>query len=381
MKILYAALKYDYGRAEQGHSFEHYNFYDSLVRMGHDILYFDTGMARHVGREATNRLLRDVVRHERPDLMFTVLFGHELEENVVRTISTDTDTITLNWFCDDHWRFDAYSRYWAPQFNWVVTTSAEAAVKYQAFGHANVIRSQWACNHFLYQPTRADERYDVTFVGLPHGDRRYVIQTLRDAGIDVGVWGQGWEAGRLSQDEMIRVFGSSKINLNLSNAAAGRSVRARASALAFRAVASAHLPRRLHASAVRAIGAYDRRARASGGPAYPEQIKGRNFEIPGCGGFQLSGQAENLGDYYTLGKEVACYLDLEDLITRVRYFLREPEHRRAIAASGYERTLREHTYVHRLTGIFNRIGLGTGPPVHAILDGSVSRGITEVVQA
>ena len=27
---------------------------------------------------------------------------------------------------------------------------------------------------------------------------------------------------------------------------------------------------------------------------FAEQIKGRNFEIPGCGGFTLSGWAENL---------------------------------------------------------------------------------------
>jgi len=33
MKILFAALKYDYGIQERGYSFEYYSFYDTLVAM------------------------------------------------------------------------------------------------------------------------------------------------------------------------------------------------------------------------------------------------------------------------------------------------------------------------------------------------------------
>ena len=32
MLILYAALKYDYGNSALGYGFEHYNFFDSLMR-------------------------------------------------------------------------------------------------------------------------------------------------------------------------------------------------------------------------------------------------------------------------------------------------------------------------------------------------------------
>jgi len=55
-------------------------------------------------------------------------------------------------------------------------------------------------------------KYDVSFVGQPHGNRRQVISALRKAGINVYVWGGGWESGRLSQEEMIRVFNQSRIN-------------------------------------------------------------------------------------------------------------------------------------------------------------------------
>ena len=219
MTILYVATKYDYGKPEQGYSFEHYNFYDALLRMGYDILYFDfvTLMQEH-GRDWMNRRLLEVVKAEKPDLMFTVLFKDELKMDAVREISENAGTVTVNWFCDDHWRFNNFSRYWAPSFNWVVTTAQSALPKYAEIGYKNVIKSQWGCNHSLYRKLDLPLKYDVSFVGQPHGNRRGTIQALRKAGVNVNVWGQGWETGRLSQEEMIRVFNQSRINLNLSNA-------------------------------------------------------------------------------------------------------------------------------------------------------------------
>ena len=80
MRILYAAMKYDYGKPEQGFSFEHYNFYHSLLYMGHDILYFDymTLMQQH-GRDGMNRRLKEVVELEKPDLLFAVLFTDQFD--------------------------------------------------------------------------------------------------------------------------------------------------------------------------------------------------------------------------------------------------------------------------------------------------------------
>src|SRR5262249_13056739 len=140
MRILYVALKHDYGRPEQGLSFEHYNFYESLVAMGHDLVYFDfmTLLTRH-GREPMNRMLLDLVRAEEPDLLFCVLFTDELDPAAIRHVSEETGTTTLNWFCDDHWRFDAYSRHWAPCFNWAVTTAGSAPAKYAQIGCDHVI--------------------------------------------------------------------------------------------------------------------------------------------------------------------------------------------------------------------------------------------------
>lgn len=353
MRILYVAMKYDYGYPERGYSFEHANFYDSLARMGHEIIYFDfMSLYKELGRERMNRRLWEVAQSEKPDLLFCVLFRDELDKAVMSRISEETDTVTVNWFCDDHWRFEDFSRHWAPCFNWVVTTAKSAQPKYARLGYKNVIKSQWACNHFSYRNLELPFKYEVTFVGQPHGNRREIIEALRKAGIDVKAWGHGWESGRLSQEQMIEVFNQSRINLNLANASlqTGRLARWR---------------RRLEKRWPLLGGIRGRLMRYL--PKLPlefpwkrkyySQIKGRNFEIPGCGGFLLTDYADNLEEYYEIGKEIVCFENNRDLIEKIRYYLVHDEERRAIAEAGYQRTLREHTYQQRFNEIFARTGL------------------------
>ena len=219
MKILYLAQRDDYGNPANGLSFEHFNFYESLSAMGHEVLYFDyPTVLRSVGRTAMNRQLESVVRSQDPDILFGVVRRDLVSKRTMRWISQHTRTHTINWFCDDHWQFDSHARSWTPCFNSVVTTSQAAMSKYLASGLTNVIKSQWGANHTRYTPCKGEPIYDVTFVGQPYGIRENAIATLRRAGVRVHAWGSGWPAGKLSQDEMIRVFSQSRINLNFADA-------------------------------------------------------------------------------------------------------------------------------------------------------------------
>lgn len=356
MKILYVAMKYDYGQPENGYSFEHCNFYESLCRLGHDLIYFDfISLIQKHGREWMNRHLLETVAIEKPDLMFTILFTDEFEPDTLRRVSEQSDTITINWFCDDHWRFDDFSANWAPCFNWVVTTARSALPKYEDMGYANVIKSQWACNHFTYRKLDIPITHGVTFVGQPHGNRRGIIDSLRKDGIKVEAWGKGWDAGRLSQEEMIRLFNQSRVNLNLANASiSGRPTRFRRLSGLLGAIP---FGTNLKNYAKRLLPAPGAAAETTGTNAVFEQIKGRNFEIPGCGGLLLTGKAENLEDYYEPDKEIVVFENTRDLIEKINYYLNHEDECAAIALAGYERTLREHTYVHRFNDIFTRIGL------------------------
>jgi spore maturation protein CgeB len=41
MKILLVCMAYDYGDPTRGHSYEYYNFYQSLKDLGHEVILFD----------------------------------------------------------------------------------------------------------------------------------------------------------------------------------------------------------------------------------------------------------------------------------------------------------------------------------------------------
>ena len=363
MRILYVAPKYDYGKPEQGFSFEHYNFYDCFQRSGHEIIYFDTlSLLKEFGKEGANQRLWDMAKSEKPELMFTVLFTDELDQMVVQRISEETDTVTLNWFCDDHWRFENYSRYWAPCFNWVVTTAKSAVPKYEHLPYEHAIKSQWGCNHLLYRKLDFPLKYDVSFVGQPHGNRREIIRTLQKSGIKVHTFGAGWRSGRVSQDEMIRIFNQSRINLNLSNASVSSDQPAPVkNGLEWVARTLDHVPLGGHIKKYGAGLLNYAASRSSNKFTQPvkyfEQIKGRNFEVPGCGGFMLTGKVEDLESYYKVGKEIACFENTGDLIEKIRYYLAHEDERTSIAHAGYERTLVEHTYAHRFKTIFREMNL------------------------
>jgi spore maturation protein CgeB len=359
MKILYVGTKYDYGKPEQGYSFEHYNFFHALHNLGHEIIYFDfMALMQKRSKEWMNGRLKEVAQSEQPDLMFTVLAENELDKDVVANISKNTNSV--NWFCDDHWRFDNFSKFWAPCFNWVVTTANSALPKYEKIKYHNVIKSQWACNHFLYRQLDLPLIYDVTFVGQPHGNRRQVIEKLRENGFKVSVWGTGWETGRLSQEEMINVFNQSRINLNLSNSifkieSPKEKIRNRIRQGLSKAanwVPGGRTAKELWKESRKTI-----IADQSTDTSYLEQIKGRNFEVPGCSGFMLTGRPENLEEYYRINEEVVCHENSDDLVSKVKYYLENESERQRIAKAGYERTVREHTYANRFSEIFKRMNL------------------------
>ena len=85
------------------------------------------------------------------------------------------------------------------------------------------------------------------------------------------------------------------------------------------------------------------------------ELKGRNFEVPGCGSFILTSYAPHLENYYEIGKEVVCFDDLKDLKEKINYYLKNEEEREKIALAGYLRTINEHTYERRFSEILKQI--------------------------
>lgn len=320
MKVVFSALKYDYNDITRGYSFEYENFYKALLNMENvEVIFFDTCDFWNIdNRRKINEELIKLIEKEKPDILFNVFYRDQISKETYLYIKHNTDTLLVNWFCDDHWRFngsDNPSSKWCWCFDYCITTDAQAIEKYKSIGYENIILSQWGCNHNNYYYKKLPYKYDVTFVGQPHGNRRAVIEYLKDNGIEVRCFGYGWDindpsSSRITQEEMIDIFNESRINLNLSNSSVVDT---------------------------------------------PEQIKGRNFEVPGCKGFLLTNEVVDLEKYYIIGEEIECYGSLEDLVNKIKYYLTNENRRREITEKSYKRTLKDHTYEKRFSDIFNYV--------------------------
>jgi spore maturation protein CgeB len=90
----------------------------------------------------------------------------------------------------------------------------------------------------------------------------------------------------------------------------------------------------------------------------------------------LTGQADNLDAYYWPGTDIAVFRSADELGQVIHHYLADEDQRATIAHAGYERTLREHTYVHRFHEIFTRMGLPF-PSVEDALTGKIRPGLVE----
>ncbi len=330
MKILYVAMADDYGDPSRGPSFEETNFRSALEGMGHELVTFDFMAEKKAhGKAEMNRRLLAAAEEATPDLSFFALFEDEIDQETIRGVSRAGGP-TVNWFADDHWRFERFSRHFAPALDWSVTTDRDSLPKYEAIGYEPVILSQWACNRYAYEKTAEGLSYDVTFIGQSYGERPATVERLRAEGFDVRCWGFGWPEGRIEQDEMVRVFGASRINLNLSSAF--------------------DPPERLPMRLLRPFRGKKEVRRS--------QIKGRTFEVPGSGGFLLTDRVAHLEDYLTPGEEIGTFGSTDDLVAQVGWWLEHEDERARAAEAGYKRVREEHTYDHRFAEIFKRIGVG-----------------------
>jgi spore maturation protein CgeB len=82
-------------------------------------------------------------------------------------------------------------------------------------------------------------------------------------------------------------------------------------------------------------------------------VNQRVFDVPACGAFLLTDYQESLNELFKVGKEIVTYRDRDEIQEIVKYYLQNPEQRKAVAMKGRERVLKEHTYKHRLRELIN----------------------------
>lgn len=306
--ILYVGIRYDYGNKDWGLSYEHYNFYHTLLNMDYSLIYFDYDRIKQkYGAQKMSQMLREAVYYYHPDILFYYHFYDWVERNIWREVSNELPTKTIIGLGDDHVRYEETRPIWE-LFNLVVNANEKGHEKRKKEGFNNVFLSNWACNHFLYKNLNLPRIYDVSFVGRCYGERQSFIDTLRNKGINITTFGQGWKnGGRVSQADLIKIYNQSKISLNISFASRDSKIFS---------------------------------------------TKGRDFEAPGCGSLLLTKDTKEIAKYFIPDKEIITYQETNDAAEKIKYYLKNEGERKKIARMGYERVMKEHTYEKRFLEIF-----------------------------
>ncbi len=320
MKILFVDLQYDYGSKNRGiNEIGERGFRQVFEKLGHEVecFYYDEYLKNLAQLQVD---LLEKARLFRPDLIYFSLFENQFTIETLDKLKKEFKTI--NWFGDDQWRFESFTKKYANHFSYCITTDPFAIAKYHAMGCENVFLSQWASLDYpVIDEPELSYQYDVSFIGGCNSTRRWFIKELRKKGISVASFGYGWPNGALKLAEMVKVFQTSKISLNLSNSIS----------YDFRYLTS-HIKN--------SIIAYK-------APKTASQIKMRNFEIPYYGGFQLTDYVPGLERYLKIGEEVICYRDVDEAAMLIKYYLKNDAEREAVKIKSMRRARNEHTYYHR----------------------------------
>ena len=79
----------------------------------------------------------------------------------------------------------------------------------------------------------------------------------------------------------------------------------------------------------------------------------RVFDILSAGGFLMTDYRPCIGELFEINKDLVVYDGIEDLVYKAEYYLANNKERELIAANGFDKLQKLHTYKHRIKTMFN----------------------------
>jgi spore maturation protein CgeB len=273
-------------------------------------------------REAMNREMLETFHAANTQRRIDVVVGYVSGHNTnARTLAEmgKAGACIINFCLDDKLHFPGRKlggRYTSPAaiasaVDLNLTNARDSIVKYAAHGGLAMFWPE-AGDPEVHRPYEVPFEFDVSFVGSCYGWRPKLISDLRARGIDVACFGRGWPNGSLSNEEVVRLFSRSRINLGF------------------------------------------------GGVGYSRRLlclKARDFEVPMSGGLYLTQENPELEEVFDVGREIVTYRGAADCAETIESLLSDPARAKSIREAGRARCLREHTYERRWREVFELTGV------------------------
>lgn len=349
------------------------NLKETLLQMGHCVIEpgFDSGqMARECMGRVTNidpveartqysqRIVDDVRRTHSTtgiDLFFSYFYSAMILTEAVQSIRA-LGVPTVNFYCNSIHQFHLIKEI-APYYDYCMFPEREAEPRYVAVG-ANPVHVQMAANPRFYRPYAVAREYPVTFVGQKYLNREEYVHHLFANGLDVRVWGPGWQTGivpQLPSSPYRRARGLiGLLKHRLRREAKPQEPHGLPRDCCGPPLSDEELVKMYSRSLV-SLGFSEVQDPLTG--EIKRHIRLRDFEAPMSGAFYLVGYQEELAEYYELDKEIVCYYDRDDLLDKVRYYLDHEHEAERIRQAGLARARRDHSWENRFAQLFEVIGL------------------------
>lgn len=314
MKLIFASWN-----SSDKTDYAYQNFYGPLKSLADQFILFDP--REHYfkyGKESLNDYFLKLVEKERPDYVFLTTIYDEFDISTFEKVrSLCPHTKLINFFSDDEWRFENYSKYLAPYLDRCITTYPPAYERARKLGLTNFSLMIYACNTQVYRKISTPKLYEVSFIGQPTPERESHIAYLIKKGIDVALWGKGWtELSTFSMykkhyrgiaKDIVQVINQSKIALTFLMDDLNEGV----------------------------------------------QIKGRIAEVAGCGTFQIITDNPHTQTMLQKNKEAAYFRSKQDLVSKVQYYLKHESKREKIAHASYKKITSKYTWDSYFKDFFN----------------------------
>ena len=386
LRIFYTAPSTPNSRALQNSRLWYYNLYLPLVDSGHDVLPLEYDLTPHFQHADPSRLqnrafieknrsrleeallaqIRAAHRLKPVDVFFSYFYSSFVRPEVIREIRS-LGILTVNWYCNASYQFHLVEEI-APAYDYCLVPEKFRMEDYRRVG-ANPIYCQEAANPNIYKPHHLPRDYDVTFVGQKYGDRPAYIRYLLDNGIDVRVWGPGWQTSLLPLPQKLAGKMRRRRSLDDWREAARLLFKCLVLRSAGQVGPTIRLPSEICGGTLNddeLIKMYSRSkislgfstVGSTGLSNMPiKQVRLRDFEAPMSGAFYMVEYMEELEEFFVIGKEIVCYRDKADLADKIKYYLTHEEEREIIRRAGYQRAVNDHSWHKRFETAFRKMGL------------------------
>lgn len=296
-----------------GDTYERINVFPALEKLGHEVKVFplvNSILSYNKPLKPLDVELLEAVDDYKPDLLIYQLYQRIISPETIKYINDNTKVTTLI-ICGDDEKYYEETKQYAPHTDNIVTTYLPAYEKHKKHSGRNVIHAGYSANPVIFKKLNIKKTTDLSFYGAATDYRIAVLNGLLTNDIPIRVYGNSWrDDSIITTAECVYLINETKVNLNIS------------------------------------IDVIDK--------VEISQIKARDFEVPMCGGFLLTHDNPLLEQFYDIGKEIVTYTNFEDMVFKIKKYIKDDRAREKIAEHGYKRARNDHKTVTRWRDIFKK---------------------------